>query len=130
MTWRPSHKGEAIATSRLIACIFCLAGLMGCTVGPAGGRQDGLYLGLVRVKADQSGGGRDEKIAVLGGWIESRSDAGASTGIGLRKRSTLILPLECRVVIRVRDRADLDRLMAAIGPVMTGDEKPCAIPDD
>jgi hypothetical protein len=106
---------------KIASCVAAAALLSACTTTAKG---EALYFGIIRVDGPSGGVARTVRSRVLGGWVE-RDAQQEAIGLGYRDHSLLVLPPECRVVIIVRNDAELQSLRAAMGPVLNGEEKPC-----
>ena len=99
-----------------------------CAVDLRSGKRDALYIGVVRIKSSAIASGGREKASVFGAWVNSAETGISSVGLGYREQSILLIPKECRVVIFVNSKIELDKITAALGPTVNGKEKPCALP--
>lgn len=102
-------------------------GLAGCVVsaGPAG--LDGHYLGYVRIVAPPAteAGGRLDRAAVLGAWVEADRTFGGAAGAGFRRIERVEIPKDCRLAVIVRNGSELAEARALAATMEGGGA--CAI---
>lgn len=92
------------------ATLVLAGGLAGCTLAP-GEHVHGHYFGYVRIVAPAGApeGGVRKQVESVGAWIEvdPASSQLDSAGVGFRKSERLIIPLDCRLAVIVRNEAQL-----------------------
>lgn len=115
------------AASWVAAVGLTTPGLAGCVVptGPAG--LDGHYLGYVRIVAPPATepGGRLNRAATLGAWIEVDRTSGGAAGVGFRRIERVEIPTDCRLAVIVRNESELAEARALAATMAGGGA--CAI---
>jgi hypothetical protein len=94
-------------TAWTIVAVLTGSGLAACFTVPAPQGADGHYVGYVRLApaAGGEGGGGMGRVASFGAWLEMdpASRGPESLGLGFRRAERVVLPLDCRFAIIVKD---------------------------
>jgi hypothetical protein len=116
--------------------VFLCAALCGCAVQGTNETVVGRYFGFVEVRSDPppgdtASGVRHVRVRTLGGWLELSPDAGGveSVGAGWRSSDRLVVPNDCRLVIIVRNDAELASARALLDTQAIARGELCLIQD-
>lgn len=128
--------GCAIISRPILCALVAGSALSGCAVQGTNERVIGRYFGLVEVRSDLPAGDtapgvRRTRVRSLGGWLELSPGAGGveAVGAGWRESDRLFVPNDCRLVIIVRNDADLASVRTLLDTSAIAKGEQCLVQD-